>query len=288
MHSTRIGTGLFARACLLAATAATALGAPGCGAPIEATTGSVVSDTFKSQAADETFDLLIRLPPGYEGGTRRHPVVYQLDATFLDEFARSAGTLSRLSAQGVIGEPIVVGIGHRGGQGSQRSRFVDFVPADPPSRTGRAAEFYRFLHDELVPRIEATYRTDPTAGRTLVGHSLGGLMALYAFCQRETDGTPAFRNVLAADPSYGTNDGVIFAIEGALAASTRSRPGRLFLTASVYTGGEQKFAHEEMTRRIGQDFPDLTFRSTYEETTHGGLLQLSLDQGLPFVMGGGQ
>ena len=285
MRSRWIGTGLFAQAFLLTAAA---LSVPGCGAPIDATTGSVVSDTFKSTAADETFDLLIRLPPGYESGTHRHPVVYQLDATFLDEFARSAGTLSRLSAQGAIDEPIVVGIGHRGDQGPMRSRFVDFVPADPqdPRRTGRAAEFYRFLHDELAPHVEATYRIDPAAGRTLVGHSLGGLMALYAFCQRETDGTPAFRNVLAADPSYGTNDGVIFAIEGALAAATRSRPGRLFLTASVYTGGEQKFAHEEMTRRVGQDFPDLTFRSTYEETTHGGLLQLSMDQGLPFVMGG--
>lgn len=69
-------------------------------------------------------------------------------------------------------------------------------------------------------------------------------------------------------------------------AVTSSRPGRLFLTASVYTGGEQKFAHEEMTRRIEQHFPDLAFRSTYEETTHGGLLQISMDEGLPFVMGG--
>lgn len=285
MRRMKIASCLLERVCLLGAAV---LVAQGCGAPIPASTGSVVSDTFKSAAADETFDLLIRLPPGYQGASRRYPVVYQLDATFLDEFARSAGTLSQLSAQGVIDEPIVVGIGHRGDQGPQRSRFVDFVPADPqdPSRTGRAAEFYRFLHDELAPHIESTYRIDPAAGRAIVGHSLGGLMALYAFCQRETDGTPAFRNVLAADPSYGTNDGVIFAFEAALAATTRSRPGRLFLTASVYTGGEQKFAHEEMTRRIGQHYPDLAFRSTYEETTHGGLLQLSMDEGLPFVMGG--
>lgn len=285
MRSTKLANSMFAWAFLLGLSA---LAVPGCAAPIDATTGSIVSDTFESAAADETFDILVRLPPGYEGGARRYPVVYQLDATFLDEFARSAGTLSQLSAQGVIDEPIVVGIGHRGDQGPQRNRFVDFVPADPqdPSRTGRAAEFYHFLHDELAPRIETTYRTDPAVGRAIVGHSLGGLMALYSFCQRETDGSPAFRNVLAADPSYGTNDGVIFAIEAALAATTRSRPGRLFLTASVYTGGEQKFAHEEMTRRIGQDFPDLTFRSTYEETTHGGILQISMDEGLPFVMGG--
>lgn len=285
MHKTKIGLSVWG---LALGVSATVLSATGCGAPIDATTGSVVTDTFKSAAADETFDLLVRLPPGYEGSTRRHPVVYQLDATFLDEFARSAGTLSQLAAQGVIEEPIVVGIGHRGDQGPQRNRFIDFVPADPqvPSRTGRAAEFYRFLHDELAPRIESTYRIDASAGRAIVGHSLGGLMALYAFCQHEPDGSPAFRSVLAADPSYGTNDGIIFAIEAELAAATRSRPGRLFLTASVYTGGEQKFAHEEMTRRIAKDFPDLAFRSTYEETTHGGLLQISMNEGLPFVMGG--
>ena len=98
---------------------------------------------------------------------------------------------------------------------------------------------------------------------------------------------------------YSTSDLVSYSKEELLAAfdkvkSLKSRLQVLNPTASIeemkryITGGEQKFAHEEMTRRIGQDFPDLTFRSTYEETTHGGLLQLSLDQGLPFVMGGGQ
>lgn len=151
MRSTRIANAMFVWAFLLGVWA---LAVPGCGAPIDATTGSVVSATFESAAADETFDILVRLPPGYEGGARRYLVVYQLDATFLDEFARSAGTLSQLSAQGVIDEPIVVGIGHRGDQGPQRNRFVDFVPADPqdPSRTGRAAAFYHFAGNGPGPQ----------------------------------------------------------------------------------------------------------------------------------------
>lgn len=76
MQGARIANGRFRWSVLLGLAA---LAAPGCGAPIEATTGRIVSDTFNSAAADETFDILVRLPPGYEAETRRYPVVYRGD-----------------------------------------------------------------------------------------------------------------------------------------------------------------------------------------------------------------
>ena len=274
----------------LACLAALVAGVASCDAPIERITGRVVQDTLASVAADETFDILVRLPPDYDAEpAQRYPVLYQLDATWFDQFARTAGMISRLATEGAAPETIVVGIGHRTDQGPERNRFVDFVVADPydPARPGRAAEFYRFLHNELAPRIEAAYRTDPDAGRALVGHSLGGAMALYATFQREEDGSPAFRNVLAADPPYGINDGVLFGAEATLAAAARSRPGRLHLSAAVYTTAAQKFPHKEMARRLARDFPDLQLRTLYAETTHEGIIQISLDDGLAFVLRGG-
>ncbi|MFO0551892.1 MAG: alpha/beta hydrolase-fold protein [Polyangiaceae bacterium] len=250
----------------------------------EPVSGTVREDVFASRVASEDFTILVRTPPSYEAsGDSKYPVIYQLDATFLDEFDTCAATVSRLEEEGAIPESIIVGIGHLE-SGPDLGREHDFVPADPDNAQydGRADKFYAFLHDELVPHVESTYRVAP--GRALVGHSLGGLFALYAFFQEDSNGQPFFDKVLAADPSYGANDGVIFAFEEERSALSRSRPGRLFLTASLYTGGAQAFPHAEMTHRIRTDFDDLELESTYEPTDHGGLIQLSMEKGLPFLL----
>src|SRR5215510_16420973 len=78
---------------------------------------------------------------------------------------------------------IVVGI-------RNTDRNHDFTPAPaagfetPPEaqRPGGAAAFLSFMSDELVPWIDRSYRTAPL--RVLVGHSLGGLFALYTIGQR--------------------------------------------------------------------------------------------------------
>jgi predicted alpha/beta superfamily hydrolase len=64
-------------------------------------------------------------------------------------------------------------------------RARDFTPTrtsgDPNS--GGAPAFLDFLEHELIPFIDRTYRTN-TSDRGLLGHSLGGLFALYALEQR--------------------------------------------------------------------------------------------------------
>ena len=47
--------------------------------------------------------------------------------------------------------------------------------------SGRAEDFAGFLRNELVPYVDATYRTRPRADeRCLMGHSLAGLFTWYA------------------------------------------------------------------------------------------------------------
>ena len=42
-----------------------------------------------------------------------------------------------------------------------------------------ADKFLKYLEEELIPAIEAKYHTQPY--RVIIGHSLGGLLAMYAF-----------------------------------------------------------------------------------------------------------
>jgi predicted alpha/beta superfamily hydrolase len=79
-------------------------------------------------------------------------------------------------------------------------RERDFTPTktsgSPASGGGPA--FLNFLEHDIIPLIERTYRTIP-ADRGLLGHSIGGLFALYALEER-----PAlFQRIVAASPVAG-------------------------------------------------------------------------------------
>lgn len=51
------------------------------------------------------------------------------------------------------------------------------------SATGGGLEFLKFIEDQLIPKIEATYRVDTSRNsRVIIGHSYGGLFGAYAFC----------------------------------------------------------------------------------------------------------
>ncbi len=80
-------------------------------------------------------------------------------------------------------------------------RDRDFSPTRIPGNpriSGGGPAFLDFLEHELIPFIDRTYRTN-TSDRGLLGHSMGGLFALYALEQR-----PAlFQRIVAASPRPG-------------------------------------------------------------------------------------
>ena len=114
-------------------------------------------------------DVLVWLPPGYDAEpTRRYPVLYFHDGNNVFDAATSfAGvewgvdeTADRLVRAGTIPPFIAVAVANT------PDRIAEYTPvAFPPHGGGRAADYARFLVDELKPFIDATYRTDPAPGR---------------------------------------------------------------------------------------------------------------------------
>jgi enterochelin esterase family protein len=89
--------------------------------------------------------------------------------------------------------------------------FID--PREPgnPGNNRRIAEysmnpkFANFVAGELVPAIDAAYRTDATAdGRTILGTSMGGLNAAYFGA---TNGN-VFDNIAIQSPAYNQNSAI--------------------------------------------------------------------------------
>jgi predicted alpha/beta superfamily hydrolase len=119
----------------------------------------------------------IWLPPGYDSAaSTRYPVLYMHDGQNLFD-PRIANTgvdwgvdeaVVRLSRRGIIPPVIVVGVW------SSAERGAEYSPWH------RASAYARFLIEELMPRVNAEFRTLTGPGNTAVmGSSMGGLLSFY-------------------------------------------------------------------------------------------------------------
>ena len=121
--------------------------------------------TFKSPSMGIDVGYYIYLPPGYESGTDRYPVVYHLHGGRPggeSKAVRIAGYVDAAITKGTIKPTIYV--------------FPNGGPVswyDMPDRKNALGE--TIFVTELIPHIDATYRTWGTReGRALEGYSQGG------------------------------------------------------------------------------------------------------------------
>ena len=137
------------------------------------------------RAHSQPREILVYLPPGYERGRRKYPVLYLNDGqnlfsgetSFLPgRYWRIGETADALIEAGAIEPLIIVGIYNAG-----EARLDEYTPVkDGKGRGGKARWYGRMLVEELKPFIDAEYRTRPGPRNTGIGgSSLGGLAALY-------------------------------------------------------------------------------------------------------------
>jgi predicted alpha/beta superfamily hydrolase len=134
---------------------------------------------------DHPRDVVVYLPPGYDDGSIRCPVLYLHDGQNLfdpdrahirGQHWRVGETMDALIDEGAIPPVIVVGVDNTG-----TSRIQEYTPTrDARLGGGRASDYGRFLVEELKPFVDRTYRTRPDASHTaLGGSSLGALATLH-------------------------------------------------------------------------------------------------------------
>lgn len=144
--------------------------------------------------------IWIYLPPGYQAGKKRYPVIYANDGQNLfDNFYAPFGewgadeTLDTLSADNHINF-IVVGIE----SGPERLREYNPYDNDKYGK-GLGIKYVAFLAETLKPYIDKHYRTlsDPRHC-TIMGSSMGGLISYYAALTRPR----VFGNAGVFSPSF--------------------------------------------------------------------------------------
>lgn len=191
------------------------------------------SHAIRSTVLHEERIVNIVLPVEYHpDSAARFPVIYVLDGGTDEDLIHIAGAVQFAAFPWVdwLNPSIVVGIAN-----VDRKRDLTFPStiakdkADFPT-TGGSAAFMDFLAKEVIPLVEANYRTSPE--RTLIGQSLGGLFATEVLLRRPW----LFQHYIIVSPSLWWDRGSVLEVS----ADSLSAPDIGVASVYVTVGKEGK------------------------------------------------
>ncbi|MBL0926545.1 MAG: alpha/beta hydrolase [Phycisphaerales bacterium] len=221
-------------------------------------TPSVVGELEISRIASAVLGaertVRVWLPPGYRAGeqaSRRYPVLYLNDGQNLFDRATSFigvewqvdETLTRLIGEGKAPGTIVVGIDNGGD-----TRAVDYNPPYTTfqGKTNAADRYMKFVTDELMPWVNARYRTLTGPEHTgFGGSSFGGNVTVFAMMNN-----PGVFGVALVESPAVLLEGQ--KITDKLAEFSGPLPGRVFIAVGTRetsrVGGDE--AYTQAVRRL--------------------------------------
>ena len=232
--------------------------------------------TLKSAKIGREYELLVSLPEDYATSGRSYPVLYILDGWHfpLMEFLQVNNVYSKRMPPVIM---VNVSQGTTGDVMALRAR--DFTPTKTSQEpgSGGAAAFLDFLENELIPFVDRTYRTVPS-DRGLLGHSYGGLFAIYCLEER-----PAlFQRIVAASPAMGW-DGRLLVKEAR--TKLHNLPGPVRLDISTGDDGDVTADATALAKALDAVKPpllDYRFK-VYHGESHNSVRLVSFPAGLYWV-----
>ena len=147
----------------------------------------------------------VHLPEDYQQSDERYPVMYMFDGqnAFESHSDDYDGTWNLHRFLMRWDKPIIVVALQSSDEGDRRMAEYSPYPLAPKRWAGlgaRGRETLDFIAETLKPLIDARYRTIPTRACTgVMGGSMGGLMSLYAVCERND----VFSKAACVSPALG-------------------------------------------------------------------------------------
>ena len=152
---------------------------------------------INSSILNEDRICLISLPDSYydiSEQEKKYPIIVLLDGS--THFKAATGIVHFMSSNRnrnhFMPETIIIAIEN---VDRERDFTVTKIKTKRPNTMGGGRNFLNFIEKELLPHVDKNYRTAPF--RTLVGHSLGGLLTVNSYIDRNS----LFDAYLAIDPS---------------------------------------------------------------------------------------
>ena len=254
-----------------------------------------------SEVAHQDYLISVALPFHYgEDPEKVWPVIFVLDANLyfglVVDMVRAMNI--RVDFCNELPDAFVVGIGYpvngtleemlhqvmhlrlRDFVRARNESFEEFIqesfPLPEPVPSGGGEAFLRFVHEELVPMIEAGYPVDP-ADKTLLGHSWGADFALHALFQHPT----LFQRYVVASPEPDLDD------ERNYAARHDSLPVRLHLVVEDMQADEVTRLESFAGLLESRGYAGLTLtQQVLTQTTHCAMVPPAFQSGLVAVFSG--
>ncbi|MGE3172634.1 MAG: alpha/beta hydrolase [Planctomycetota bacterium] len=247
--------------------------------PAASPPGLGVVDAVDSAALGERRVLNVWLPPGYDGSEARYPVICLLDGSAHEDYHHVSGLVQFCTMYERMPPSIVVGI-------ANVDRYRDFTHpsalAEDRERLptgGGSAAFLAFVEHELLPHVEARYRTD--GRRTLIGQSMGGLLATEVL----VDHPELFQDYVIVSPSLWWADRALLERAPAAFAAHDLQGRRVF----VCLGKEHPEMHDcadELVQTLRQHAPAVAVGyETLADETHATVLHMAVYRALRFLYG---
>lgn len=155
-----------------------------------------------SKILNEERTCLISLPDSYNDPyktDKKYPIIILLDG--YTHFKTTSGIVHFMSSNTnrnhLMPESIIVAIENID---RERDFTITKIKTKRPNTMGGGKNFLNFIERELIPYMDKNYRTE--SYRTLVGHSLGGLLTLNSYIDKNS----IFNAYISLDPSIWWNE----------------------------------------------------------------------------------
>ncbi|MFT5214237.1 MAG: putative alpha/beta superfamily hydrolase [Patiriisocius sp.] len=161
-------------------------------------------DSLYSNTLKETRKIYVQLPTDYKPDENiKYPVVFVLDG---EVFLPTVNDVQNYYSGGFTPEMVIIGISNDKNRMRDltTSKVTEVYGSPFKQENGEAVNFSKFIETELIPFVENKYPV--TNFRTLIGHSYGGLFALYSLVHHPE----LFSNYLAIDPSLDWDNQQLF------------------------------------------------------------------------------
>ena len=222
---------------------------------------------IKSAVLDEERTILVNLPDDYDVSQRKYPVLFLLDGDA--HFHHVTGIVHFFTTRNMIPPLIVIAL-------PNVDRTRDFSPTIVEQRpnSGGADKFLKFFQEELIPYVGSHYRTHPY--RIIVGHSLGGVFAIYALLTQPD----IFNAYIAISPSLGYDNDLLLKKAPVILEKSPELKKFLFMTV----GNEPRYIPrlEAFSKILEEKAPKgLEWKYTYmEKEDHVSVTHRSIYDGL--------
>lgn len=229
-------------------------------------------DSIYSNILNESKELYVQIPANYNSTTnRKYPVIFILDGEI---FLPTVKNMHDFYSGGFMPEMIIVGISNK------KHRTRDLTPSKITSKygmpfneeNGEAKKYIKFIENELIPFIEKKYPV--TNYRTLIGHSYGGLFAIYTLLYHQH----LFDNYIAIDPSLDWDN------QNLLKESQKLIPTQKYDKKSLYLSlsGQLHMQDSKVTiDNVMQDTTDYTLFAR-SNISFSNLIKQNINNGLLF------